>query len=323
MPTVTPRILRLGTRSSLLARLQSQQVANDLERAHPGLKVELVLIRTSGDRILDRALHEIGGKGLFIKELEDSLLTGAIDLAVHSMKDVPVTMPLVDQSNLVIAAVTRRADPRDVLASRQRWSIAQLPAGASVGTGSLRRRAQLLSIRPDLSIQPIRGNVDTRLRRAMSGELDAVVLARAGLQRCGLYNESQMLTLEPEELLPAAAQGALALQCRRDDSHTHSLCTALNDSDSATCAHLERGVVAALNGDCHSPIGALARVQADQVQLRAAVASRGGELPIVRAGASAPLGEAQRALDAVVSSLREQGAVQLLAVKQSTDATSC
>src|SRR4051812_27983929 len=178
----TTQVLRLGARGSMLSRMQSQSVADALEKQHPGLQVELVLIKTTGDRITDRPLHDVGGKGLFTKEIEQALLAREIDLAVHSFKDVPVTMPLVDQSDLIIAAVPEREDPRDVLIAPTARRIAELPEGAKVGTGSPRRRCQLLAARADLRVEPIRGNVDTRLRKLRDGDYDAILLALAGLR---------------------------------------------------------------------------------------------------------------------------------------------
>ena len=307
------RTLRLGTRGSLLARTQSMLVADALERAHPGLKVEMCVVKTTGDRITDRPLHEAGGKGLFTKELEQALLAGEIDFAVHSYKDVPVTMPLVDQTDLVIAAVPAREDARDVLVSRKGRRVQDLPAGARVGTGSMRRRCQMLAQRPDLVIQPIRGNIDTRLKKMHEGEHDAVVLALAGLKRTRLYDESCMAALDVGEVLPAPGQGALALQCRRDAVETMSLLGALDDPTTKDCVAAEREVVRALEGDCHSPIAALATVDAGQLTLRAAVGARDGELPVIRASGVAGRDDAQRAVAEVFQSLLRQGAQALLA----------
>jgi hydroxymethylbilane synthase len=305
-------VLRLGTRGSLLARTQSQLVANALEKAHAGLHVELIVLRTSGDQITDRPLHAFGGKGLFTKELEQALLAGDIDFAVHSFKDVPVTMPLVDQSGLVIAAVPEREDSRDVLASSAPRRVEELPQGAKVGTGSLRRRCQLLALRPDLKVESIRGNIDTRLRKLREGQFDAVVLAAAGLKRAGLFEDSSMAMVGWETLLPAPGQGALALQCRKEDARTRELLAALNDPDAADCVSVEREVVAALEGDCHSPIAALATVAAGFIQLRAAVGARDGEPPILRAAATAPRDQAARAVGMVMESLVKQGVRQIL-----------
>ena len=205
----------------MLARTQSQMVADEVERVCPRASVDLVIIKTSGDLIADKPLHDVGGKGLFTKELEQALLAGQVDFAVHSYKDVPVTMPLVDTTDLIIAATPVREDSRDVLAVREgiggAAGLMDLPPGARVGTGSLRRRCQLLAKRPDLVIQPIRGNIDTRLRKMNEGAYDAIVLAAAGLKRTGLFDPWGMHLLEPDDMVSAAGQGALALQCRRDD----------------------------------------------------------------------------------------------------------
>ena len=303
-------VVRLGARGSLLSRLQSGMVARLVEAL--GVKVEMVTVTTSGDRIQDRPLHEMGGKGLFTRELELALIRGEVDFAVHSFKDVPVTMPLVDTAELVIAATPLREDPRDALVSTVGKTIADLPAGARVGTGSLRRQAQLLAVRPDLKVEPIRGNVDTRLKKLQSGEYDAVILAMAGLKRSGLFDASMMTAIEMDVLLPAAGQGALALQCRRDDHELRALLDKLNHAASSLAVRLERAVVLGLNGDCYSPIAALAMVEGERVTLKAAAAARGGRPPIVRAQATASVAEAQRAPQEVVQQLKDQGAMELL-----------
>ena len=310
-----PTTLRLGTRGSLLARTQSQIVANAVEKAHPGVHVELVTIRTSGDRITDRPLHELGGKGLFTKEIEQALLAEEVDFAVHSFKDVPVTMPLVDPSGLVIAAVPPREDPRDVLVSLAWRSIQTLPGAARVGTGSLRRRCQLLAIRSDLVVQPLRGNIDTRLRKLREGQYDAIVLAAAGVSRAGLFDDESMTVIESGELLPAAGQGALALQCRRADSATRDLLKSLNDPETAECVAAERAVVAALEGDCHSPIAALATVSGGRMRLEAAVGARDGLPPVLRAAAERPAADREALGVEVVASLDVQGVRDLLRAK--------
>lgn len=281
MSLPTKNILRLGTRGSLLARMQSQQVADLLMRKVPSVQVQLRIIRTTGDTEQQRPLYEIGGKGLFVKELEQSLLNRGIDFAVHSFKDVPVTKPLLDVSSLLIAAVVARQDVRDVLVGAA--SIAQIPRGARVGTSSPRRRCQILSHRPDLDVQPIRGNIDTRLRKQREGQFDAILLAMAGLKRTGLFDESRMFPIPPDQMMPAAGQGALALQCRRDDLATLQLLQQLNDSETAACVDLERQVVLALNGDCHSPIAALATLKRNEFNLSVAVGSRDGNPPLIRA----------------------------------------
>ena len=312
MASTGTQVLRLGTRGSLLARTQSQIVANAVEKAHAGVHVELVTIRTSGDRITDQPLHDLGGKGLFTKEIEQALLSGEVDFAVHSFKDVPVTMPLVDPSDLVIAAVPEREDPRDVLVSDGAPTLAALPQGARVGTGSLRRRCQLLERRPDLRVEPVRGNIDTRLRKLREGQYDALVLAAAGLKRAGLFDDSCMSIIESELLLPAPGQGALALQCRRDDGPTRAVLGALNDADAADCVAAERALVAALDGDCHSPIAALASVKLGRTRVEVAVGGRDGAPPVVRTAAEATRGDADGLVAAVMNTPFAQTARNLL-----------
>jgi hydroxymethylbilane synthase len=304
--TDSTTILRLGTRGSLLARVQSQMVADELEKRHPGLRVELCIFKTSGDQIADRPLHEVGGKGLFTKELEQALLAGQVDLAVHSFKDVPVTMPLVDQAGLMIAAVPEREDPRDVLISLEAKRIQDLRPGAKVGTGSLRRRAQVLALRPDLQIEGVRGNIDTRVRKLRNGEFDAVILAMAGLKRSGLFDASIMQPIPPTDFLPAAGQGALALQCRRDDRRTQELLAAVHHEPSATCVRLERDLIRRLDGDCFSPIAAFATIANQRIELRVAVGRKGGELPVLHGGAQSDLVRPDVVVDAVFAVLSDQ-----------------
>jgi len=316
------RVLRLGSRGSLLARMQSHWVAAQLQRRHPGLKVQLIVCRTTGDDIVNRPLHDIGGKGLFTKELEEALLECRVDLVVHSMKDVPVTMPLVDASALTIAAVPWRADARDVLVARDRQTLRQLKEGATVATGSLRRRCQLLHLRPDLVIRPLRGNIDTRLASVARGTYDAVVLATAGVRRANLFNPETMSVIPTDDLLPAAGQGALAVQCRADDAATRDRAAILNDARTRTCVELERAIVRKLDGDCHSPIAAYAEIEQDDVlRLRAVVGGRGGEPCVIRAEARAPFAHAQEAFAKVIASLSEQHASELLAAAAVADAT--
>jgi hydroxymethylbilane synthase len=296
-----------------LARAQSQAIATALERAHTGLRVEVVIYKTKGDRVLDRPLHEIGGKGLFTKEIEEDLIAGKIDFIVHSCKDVPVTMPLVDQQNLVIGAIPLREDPRDAIVSRIAGGIVELPSGARVGTGSLRRRCQLLAARPDLNVELLRGNVDTRVRKALDGTFDAVILAMAGLKRSGFYNVTYMSPIATEQMLPSAGQGALLLQCRDDDSTARNVLAVLNNPATAEAVHVERSIVEALNGDCQSPIAVLAEPHSQGLRLRAAVGARGGSLPIIRAAGS---GGCVNVVHQVVTSLLNEGALDLLGSSQ-------
>ena len=310
--TAANKTIRLGARGSLLSRMQSAGVARELEKAHPGLKVELVVVSTSGDQIQDRPLHEFGGKGLFTKELELALINGKVDFAVHSFKDVPVTMPLVDTSGLIMAAVPKREDAGDVLVSFAARSLAELAPGARVGTGSLRRQAQVLSPRPDIQVMPIRGNVDTRIRKLKDGEFDAVILAMAGLKRAGLFDAACMTVIDIRQMLPAAGQGALALQCRRDDHKTIELLAMLNDAQTATAVDMEREVIRLLKGDCHSPIGAYAQVIGEHMTLKANVAGRDGRPPVIWAETDVLAGHESGAAAIVVKDLLNQGARKLL-----------
>ena len=280
---MTSTILRLGTRGSTLAVAQSTQVADLLRaRAHA---VELHVIKTTGDRIQDRPLADAGGKGLFTKELEQALLAGTVDFAVHSYKDVPVTMPLVDASSLTIAAVPVRGDVRDVLVATDAGAggLGVLASGARVGTGSLRRRCQLLAARPDLDVVGLRGNIDTRLRKWRAGEVDAVVLAAAGLDRAGLFDARHMARLDADVMVPAAGQGALALQCRGDDARTVAALAALDDPATRAAVDAERSVVLLLEADCHSPLGVYARpAVGGGLSVTWAVGAGGGGLPVAR-----------------------------------------
>lgn len=306
------RALRLGARGSILARMQSQWVADALEKNHPGLSVELMIFKTTGDIIADRPLHELGGKGLFTRELEQALLEGAIDLAVHSYKDVPVTMPLVPTDNLSIVAVPARESVADVLVASSPTTLPELPVGSRVGTGSLRRRCQVLALRPDLVVEPIRGNIDTRLKKQSSGEFDAVILAMAGLRRAALFDASCMTTIPLEQMLPAAGQGALALQCRRDDAPTRELLLSVDDPVTHQCVLAERHLVQRLNGDCHSPIAVLGEAADDQLTLRAVIGGREGNPPLLHAEVGGALSDASSLADELYARLAAQGAHALL-----------
>ncbi len=253
-------MVTIGTRGSQLALWQANYIADTLRNAHEGLEVKLEIITTSGDRIQDRPLYEVGGKGLFVKEIEEALLSNKIDLAVHSMKDVPGVLP----PGLGIAAMPARANPFDALISDRFDSLESLPQGACVGTTSLRRRFQLLKRRPDLKILPIRGNVGTRLRklREREGGLDAILLAVSGLERLGM---GDVITehLTPPHFLPAIGQGALGLEIREADTKTLELLKPLRDRDTEVCVWAERGVLEALEGDCHLPVACYATLGDD------------------------------------------------------------
>ena len=317
MSTIS-KLLRLGTRGSLLARTQSRLIATELEKHHPSLQVELVIIKTSGDLITDKPLHDVGGKGLFTKELELALLANEVDFAVHSYKDVPVTMPLVDASELIITATPEREDVRDVLALRSNPDgqsppqFHDLPSGFRIGTGSLRRRCQILLHRADLQVEPIRGNIDTRLRKLAEGQYDGIVLAMAGLRRTGLFDATRMILLEPDEMLPSPGQGALALQCRLKDDLTRQILSAIHHAEVETCVGAERALVARLEGDCHSPIAALATIDGDQIRLQAAVGARDGGLPVIRAEATGLRKDGYAVARDCWERLAEQGVQQLL-----------
>ena len=264
--------LRIATRKSQLALWQAEHVAALLREAHPGLAIELVPLVTQGDRIQDRTLATIGGKGLFIKELEVAIEELRADIAVHSMKDVPADLP----EGLVIGAVLTRADPRDALVTTLRIArIEDLPQNAIVGTSSLRRQAQLLALRPDLRIESLRGNVDTRIRKLEAGGMDAIVLACAGLIRLGL--ESRITArLDPKVCLPAVTQGVIGIECRRSDTRTAELLQGLEDPATRMVMAAERAFAARLGGSCQSPIAAYAQLQADRVTLEGLVAEPDG-----------------------------------------------
>ena len=274
------RPLRIGTRGSTLALYQAGLVRDRLRAAHPELAaeaaIELVPIRTTGDRVQNRLLAEIGGKGLFTKEIEEALRDGRIDLAVHSLKDMETVLP----ADLAIACVLPREDPRDALVAPGiapgPASLADLPQGARVGTASLRRRAQLLRARRDLAVVPIRGNVDTRLAKLAAGEVDALVLALSGLRRLGKAALAGEI-LAPEVMLPAVGQGALAVECRAGDAVVEALLAPLHDPETAACVTAERAMLAALDGSCRTPIAGLATLAGDRLTLDGLLLSPDGD----------------------------------------------
>jgi hydroxymethylbilane synthase len=260
-----------ATRRSALALAQSRAFVLRLREADPSLDLQELQVVTSGDRIQDRPLSEIGGKGLFVKEIEEALLDGRAHFAVHSIKDVPGLLP----SGLAITCIPKREDPRDVLVAPRHATLAQLPAGARVGTSSLRRSLSIKAHRPDIDVVPVRGNVDTRLRKVDEGECDAIVLAHAGLLRLGLGARATEI-LSPEVSLPAPGQGALGIECRERDSDTRALLSKLHDVDAALCVVAERGVLIALGGDCKTPLGAYAERTESGMRIRAFVANSDG-----------------------------------------------
>lgn len=266
-----PNILRIATRKSPLALWQAEHVRAELERLHPGLVVELVTFTTQGDKILDTPLAKIGGKGLFVKELEVALLDGRADIAVHSMKDVPMEFP----DGLGLIAIGEREDPRDAFVSNGHASIEALPAGAVVGTSSLRRQCQLRHRRPDLVIRDLRGNVNTRLAKLDAGEFDAVILASAGLRRLG-FHERIRADIAPEFSLPAVGQGALGIEARLGDARVAALVAPLDHPATSTRVRAERAMNRHLQGGCQVPIAGYAELQGEELFLRALVGSVDG-----------------------------------------------
>jgi hydroxymethylbilane synthase len=296
--------LTFATRPSALARWQTARVIQLLQAAHPGLECSEYVITTTGDRVLDRPLTEIGGKGLFTSELEDAMLSGKVHAAVHSLKDLPVE----DTPGIVVAAVPEREAAFDVLVSADGWTISNLPEGARVGTCSLRRTAQLLACRPDLTILPLRGNVDSRVRKVLSGEYEAIVLAQAGLTRLGLQEHiSEVFPLEI--MLPAPGQGALAVQCRADDTETLQLLAAIHDPLTAAAVDAERAFLSGLGGGCSLPVAAFAEENNGHIILTGAVISVDGKEAIrLSAVDKEPLKLGERLADLVL----ERGAADLL-----------
>jgi hydroxymethylbilane synthase len=276
---VDAKAIVIGTRTSDLALWQANTIKDNLETHWPGLSCRLELFITKGDKTLDKPLPEIGGKGLFTAELEAALRDGRIDLAVHSLKDLPTE----DTPGLTIGAICQRADVRDVLIAANGNSLANLPAGAVVGTSSLRRKAQLLAYRPDLTVRPIRGNVGTRVGKVEKGGYDAVILAAAGISRLGMDNMvSDWLPFEV--MLPAPGQGALAVQCREDDEKTKNLLAAINESAVRSCVTAERTFLSALGGGCSLPVGAHAVIEGEMIQMVAVVAAEDGSQVIRLSG---------------------------------------
>lgn len=300
--------LVIATRGSRLALWQAEHVRERLVAAHPGLDVELKVIRTKGDIILDVPLAQVGGKGLFIKEIEEALLAGVAHVAVHSMKDVPMQLP----AGLVLAAVPERENPADLFLSARHSGVDALPAGAVVGTSSLRRQAQILALRPDLRVVSLRGNVDTRLRKLLDGAFDAIIMAAAGMKRLGL-SAPHAVELPMTDFLPAVGQGALGLECRDDDRQTLSLIACLEHPPTRVCIEAERGFLAGLEGGCQTPIaGHAVHGDAGTFCLEGMVASTDGS-EVIRRSVTGNAGEARRAGFELAGMLRDAGASRLLA----------
>ncbi len=300
------REIRIATRKSALALWQAEYVKARLEASHPGLKVSLVPMVSRGDKLLDAPLAKIGGKGLFVKELETALMENEADIAVHSMKDVPMEFP----EGLGLYCICEREDPRDAFVSNRFDDLDALPPGSVVGTSSLRRQAQLLARRPDLKIQFLRGNVNTRLAKLDAGEYDAIILAAAGLIRLG-FGERIRSSIGVDESLPAGGQGAVGIECRTTDSELHALLECLNHAPTATRVVAERALNKRLNGGCQVPIACYAVLEGDQLWLRGLVGQPDGTV-LLRAEGRAPAADAEALGVQVAEALLDQGAEQIL-----------
>ena len=299
------RHLRIGTRGSLLAKWQAEYVRKRLFSA-AGVEAEIVVIKTSGDKFANAPLAQIGGKGIFVKELEEALMDESIDVAVHSVKDIPTEI----HSRLSFPAVFRREDVRDCLVAASGATLADLRQGARIGTGSLRRQSQLRHIRPDLDVRDLRGNVDTRLRKAQSGEYDGILLAKAGLDRLG-WSDRITETFAPDVFLPAVGQGAIAAECRLSDSEAAEVLGALDDAESRSAIIAERALLSALQGGCQVPLGAWARTERGEFILEACVCSVDGAQYVRQRAAASP--EQAAALgEHVARLLLESGAQSIL-----------
>ena len=299
--------LRIATRKSQLALWQAEYVRDMLTLHHPDLTVELVTMSTQGDKILDTPLAKVGGKGLFVKELERSLLDEETDIAVHSMKDVPVELP----AGLHLAAICPREDPRDAFVSNRHASLDELPEGARLGTSSLRRQCQLAALRPDLEIVDLRGNVNTRLQKLDNGEYDAIILAAAGLKRLQFENRITAF-LATDTSLPAIGQGAVGIECRRDDERVNELLAPLNDPDTATRVAAERAMNQRLQGGCQVPIAGYAELEHGVILLRGLVGRVDGS-EIIRGEIAGPPEDAAHLGQVLAEDLLARGADDILA----------
>jgi hydroxymethylbilane synthase len=305
-----PRRLVIATRESALAMWQAGHVRDELRSRHPSCDITLLGITTQGDRVVDRPLADIGGKGLFIKELEQAMADGRADLAVHSLKDVPMEMP----PGFVLAAIMTREDPRDAWVSARFPSISQLPARSVVGTSSLRREAQLRERYPEIDVVPLRGNVNTRLKKLDEGQYAAIILAAAGLKRLGFADRIAAL-IDPDESLPAVGQGALAVECREDRADIAAALAPLDDRATSLATAAERAFGLRLGGNCHTPLAALAVWEGDRLRLRGLIASRDG-LRVLRGERTVKtmgLSDAQALGDSLGAQFLERGAAEILA----------
>lgn len=299
--------LRIATRKSPLALWQTYHVRDALQRLHPTITIEIIEMTTQGDKILETSLALIGGKGLFVKELEQGLLKKQADIAVHSMKDVPVDLP----AGLILPVIMQREAPFDAFVSIRYKRLTDLPQNAVVGTTSLRRQSQLLALRPDLRISPLRGNVGTRLRKLETGEFDAIILAVAGLRRLKMEKYLQEI-LSPEQLLPAIGQGAIGIECRADDLQVQQWIAPLKDSITQQCVQAERAINRCLSGGCHVPIAGFAEVTAQELRIRGLVGEIQGK-QILRSEARGTITQAEQLGETVAQDLLAKGADSILA----------
>jgi hydroxymethylbilane synthase len=301
-----PETIRIATRKSPLALWQAEHVAAELKKAHPDIVIEILGMTTQGDKILDTPLAKIGGKGLFIKELEQGLLSEQADIAVHSMKDVPVELP----EGLHLAVIMQREDPRDAFVSSRFKGIDELPQGACVGTSSLRRQSQLAELRPDLEIKSLRGNVNTRLRKLDEGEYDAIILAAAGLIRLG-FQARITAFIGPERSLPAIGQGAVGIECRTNDERVNALIAPLHHAETAACVRAERAMNQRLNGGCQVPIAGYAMLESGHLWLRGLVGEPDGS-QIIRGEVQGTPAEAEAMGMGLAEQLLDWGADEIL-----------
>jgi hydroxymethylbilane synthase len=300
------KTIRIATRQSPLALWQAEHVAYRLQQAFPGLNTELVKMVTRGDKILDAPLAKVGGKGLFVKELEQGMLEGTADIAVHSMKDVPVEFP----EGLHLAVILDREDPTDAFVSNNYRNLAELPANARIGTSSLRRQCQIKEKFPHADILSLRGNVNTRLAKLDAGEYDAIILASAGLKRLGM-GDRITTQLSPDESLPAMGQGAIGIECRTDDADIHSYLAVLHDAGTSIRVTAERAMNARLNGGCQVPIAGFAEILGNQIFMRGLVGCPDGSI-IYRAEATSPIDQAEQLGMRIADDLLAQGAENIL-----------
>ncbi len=306
-------IIRIGTRGSQLALWQANFIKSEIERFFPNLSVELTIIKTTGDRITDRPLAMVGGKGLFVKEIENALLNNGIDLAVHSMKDMPGDLP----EGLVIGAIPERENPFDVLISKDNKLLADYEQGATIGTSSLRRASQIKHIRPDLTIESIRGNLDTRIKKLKSGEYDAIVLAAAGLRRLELENEITQY-LDEAVMLPAVGQGALCIETRKDDIDIAPVMEKLDHYETRICVTGERAFLKQIEGSCHIPVACFGKIKNNEVVLTAVVASEDGK-NIVKEQIISPLNKVEDCGKVLADQVLEKGGKKILESLDSND----